>query len=448
MQIHNFSLDDYRESIISGSFSPPTNFCPFYEIDPVLYFKQKNSNFRWTALGKTLKEIKKRTDNDYFCKTYPLQAHTLDYSSKAFPGYRFILPEVMTEDWLAIVDWGKFQRDHVLHQPLCGYVSLKLLEGNNTAGPLYLNNGQTLLSACVEHILKWEETFYIREFLLDCGMKPDDPILDGNTQISKTTWSIFFREAAFVAAIFHDIGYPWQYAEGIKNNLDGISTPVIQQNRNAKDILEKFGHRLLFTPLRGYQKYNSASPSNWIDRIYELTDQALSKTHGFPGALGFLHLNDYLRKYPSSKGTPLQFLCVEWAAAAIMMHDMAKIYWGTKKPGFEKPENFFLRLDFAKDPLSSFIALVDVIQDFERPTVSFGKDPNGLVTLKYDKACASTQLEIDSDELTIKFIMENAQERSSKLSFLDKDQSMYFDPDFGFLNLSSLGINRVLLKAV
>lgn len=130
------------------------------------------------------------------------------------------------------------------------------------------------------------------------------------------------------------------------------------------------------------------------------------------------------------------------------MHDMAKIYWGTKKPGFEKPENFFLRLDFAKDPLSSFIALVDVIQDFERPTVSFGKDPNGLVTLKYDKACASTQLEIDSDELTIKFIMENAQERSSKLSFLDKDQSMYFDPDFGFLNLSSLGINRVLLKAV
>ena len=191
-----FSLSDYQQGLQNGRYTPPDVLCPYFEVDPVLYRQQGSTDQRRGDLKLAVDELRKRTTRGYFSRTYPLQARTLDYSARAFPAYRFILPEVMTEDWLAIVDWGKFQRDHVLHQPLCGYVALKLLEGDGSEGPLQLPDGKTLLDSCVEWIMRWQESAYIREFLVGCGMSGTDPILSATGSVARFVWRIFFREAA------------------------------------------------------------------------------------------------------------------------------------------------------------------------------------------------------------------------------------------------------------
>ncbi len=443
----SFSLLDYQSGLAAGLYSPPDALCPYYEVDPVLYRLHGSTDQRRNNLNGAIVELRKRTGRDYFEKTYPLQARTLDYSSRAFPAYRFILPEVMTEDWLAIVDWGKFQRDHVLHQPLCGYVVLKLLNGNGHNGPLQLSNGKTILDACVDRILRWRETAYIRDFLLSCGMREDDQILDARSPLARNIWRIFFREAAYMAAVFHDLGYPWQYAERLQGNLDGMNSPALRQNKSAAQVVQLFGHRLMFHALQGYKSPDAACPSSWRDRIEQLTDVSLSRTHGLPGALGFLHMNDCLRRYPYATQSALHLLCVEWAATAIMMHDMAKIYWGKGSSGNETPDHPFLRLSFDRDPLSAIVTLTDVIQDFERPTVAYGRHSD-LVTLKYNTACSGTELKVNRrGVLTLRYQMDTDEMRAIKRKALSTEVREYFDAQYGYLDMSSLGINEVRVFA-
>ncbi len=446
-----FSLSNYQSGLSGGLYAPPTAMNPpYYDVDPVLYRQQGSTDQRRGDLTRAVGELRKRTDRAYFNKTYPLQARTLDHSSRAFPAYRFILPEVMTEDWLAIVDWGKFQRDHVLHQPLTGYVVLRLLDENHPEGVFELPEGKSLLNACVERILRWKETAYIKDFLLGCGMDRDDPILDAGSGVARNVWRAFFRETAYVAAVFHDLGYPWQYAERIQGNLDGMNTPAVRQNRSAEQVVRLFGHRMLFHVLQGYKEQNAATPSTWRDRTTGLTDSALKKTHGMPGALGFLHLNDCVRRFPSSTESPLHLLCVEWAAAAIMMHDMGKIYWGKGVPGTGIPENPFLRLSFDRDPLSALVTLADVLQDFARPVATFGQCGNGtkqVVSLDYDEACSSTELELKGTTMIIRYLMKSGGTLATKRKCLAGDLNTYFDPHHGYLDMASLGITNVELIA-
>lgn len=438
-----FSIEDYKLGLKNGQYTPPEVLCPYYEVDPELYRKLGSTDQIRDNLNQAIDELRKRTDKTYFRNTYPLQAKTLDYSTRTFPAYQFILPEIMAKDWLAIVDWEKFHRDHVLHQPLCGYVLLKLLDGDNENEPLRLPNGQTFLDKFVEIILKWNETAYIRDFLLDCGMKNTDQLLDSKSPIARSVWKTFFREAAYIAAIFHDIGYPWHYVECMQENLDSISTSAIKQNKSAEQIFELFGHRLVFNALNGYQKIDAACPSIWRERIVQLTDLALTETHGFPGALGFLHLNDCVRKYPHVAQSPLHLLLVEWVAVAIMMHDMKKIYWGKDISESKNPENPFLRLSFKNDPLSSIITLVDIIQEFERPAVTYGTHGDS-VTLNYKTACTHTEIEIDGNGvLTLRYQMESKEMRAIKRKSLANEKLYYFDNKYGYLNVSSIGINDV-----
>jgi len=439
----SFSLKDYQDSLASGNYKPPEILCPYFEVDQVLYRTHEIANSGRGNLYQAWRELQKRTGQQYFRKTYPLQTETLGFSARAFPAYRFILPEVITEDWLAIVDWGKFHRDHTLHQPLCGYIVLKLLDGDGQNGPIKLPGGQSILDLCVDYILKWEETAYIRDFLLSCGMSQDDQLLDSNSTVARKIWHIFFREIAYVAAVFHDIGYPWQYAGLIQDNLDGMNTPAVKQNRSAEQVIKLFGHRLLFYALNGYQKVDAACPSTWHKRVNKLVEEALIKTHGFPGALGFLYLNDCVRKYPNNLQSPLHLLCIEWAAVAIMMHDMCKIYWDSATPESKTPKNPFLRLDFRQDPLSSIIALVDIIQEFERPAVKYGKCKD-RVTLDYPISCESTELDIDNNgELTLRYKMATSQMCAIKRKTIERERYKHFNNQYGYIDISSIGIKSV-----
>lgn len=443
------SLGDYQLGLARGQYSPPEALCPYYEVDQKMYRDFGKSGQRRDRLADALQELQLRTGRAYFRKTYPVQTRTLDYSARAFPAYRFILPEVMSEDWLAIVDWGKFQRDHVLHQPLAGYVTLALLGGSGNNGPLTLPCGASLLDLCVTNILKWEGTGFIREFLIGCGMRENDPILDGSSNIARQVWRIFFKEAAYVAAVFHDLGYPWQYAERLHANLNGMNSPAAIQNRSAAQVVDQFGHRLLYHALRGYQKRDAASPSRWAQQVERITDSALSGTHGLPGALGFLHLNDAAREFPNSAQSPLHLLCVEWAAVAIMMHDMGKVYWG-KERSSGVPERPSLRLSFARDPLSALVTFADVLQEFERPSATFGKTSGrggaNRVAINYGTACAATELSVAGSTLTITYKMNDNESRAVKRKLIKEEAVDIFDPRYGYLDMQSLGITSVVLQ--
>ncbi len=431
----SFSLEGYKKDCL---LLPPEVLCPYFNIDPILYHQLEKKNKERKARGDlniAFQELKKRTGPDRFRNTYPIQTRTLDYSVQAFPAYRFILPEVMSEDWLAIVDWGKFQRDHVLHQPLCGYVLLKLLKM-----PI---NGETFLDRIVKFITEDEKLQYIRDSLKNMGMKENHVLLK-NDELAKQLWKVIFEEAAYIAAVFHDLGYPWQYAERMRGNLDGINTPLLDDFQNTSQIVKTFGNRLLFYPFNGYKKPNIACPSTWEKRLRELTEKSLQNTHGFVGALGFLHLNDCIRKYPSEQESSIHLLCVEWIATAIMMHNMKDIYWGNKPNGI--PENPFLRLSFDKDPLSSIITLVDILQDFERPSVSYGVRGK-TVTMEYKSACTKTEITIDDNRLIIEYFMKTPEDLVIKRMSLPKEQFEYFDPRYGYLDLSSIGIHSVEMRA-
>jgi hypothetical protein len=161
-------------------------------------------------------------------------------------------------------------------------------------------------------------------------------------------------------------------------------------------------------------------------------------------------LNDCIRRYPDRPESPLRLLCIEWAAAAIMMHDMAKIYWGKGKSDSETPEYPFLRLCFKKDPLSAIVTLADFIQDFERPSAVFGvceRSRGKEVTLKFEPSCSSTELQFADSNLTIQYNMKNEESRAIKRISILKEEDQYFNAQYGYLDMSSLGIDKVQLMA-
>jgi len=443
-----FSFRDYQERQASGSCSPPTAYSQYMCINRAQYHALEDKHKQnKNDLGMAFRELRRRVSNKYYREIYPVQARAMDYAQISFPAYRFILPEVLADDWLAIIGWHKFNRDHVLHQPLTAYVVQKLLKDNDDSGDIFkLSNGQSLLDACIDEILKWDKTAYMREFLIGIGVQESEPWLSGaqlkrnklkEDQVCRYLWKSLFVEAAYLAATFHDMGYPWQYVNILGNNLEHAGYHPNSPTPDAERIVNTFGNRLLYCPINGYRILNRNAPSTWHQRLVEVTDKALRQTHGFPGAIGFLYLNDVIRDYPTDHKHPIRQFCVEWAAMAIMMHDMSKIYWGDKT--IIAPDNGHMRLRFDVDPLSCIIALADVLEDFSRLNVS------------YPFGCDSVKLELDwnhpSQAMRIVYCFKDEGQLAFKLSCLPKEQREYFDRQSGYIDLSAIGIHGVEMKA-
>jgi hypothetical protein len=437
-----FSFHDFQEGLSKGLYSSPRTYCPFMRVNLSQYKALENDHKKnRNDIRNSFYELRQRVNSEYYWRTYPIQARALDYSQMSFPAYRFILPEVLTDDWLAIVDWHKFQRDHVLHQPMTAYVVQKLLKGSDSEEAFSLTDGRTLLDACIDEILKWQETAFLRKYLFETGVKISEPWLD-KSPAGRALWKSLFMEAAYLAAIFHDIGYPWQYINLLSNKLEHANYLPSAINENAERLISVFGERLLYSPLNGYYLSDRNAPSTWPQRLAEVTAKSLRKTHGFPGAIGFLYLNDVIRDYPIDKTHPIRQFCVEWASMAIMMHDMGKIYWGeeTSTP----PKNIHMRLKFETDPLSCIITLADVLQDFSRPTAFFRENSEAL-EVRYLSGCDSTILELDNSSGILKIIYryDDRRQRASKLKWLSAEHHEYFDQRYGYLDLSAVGIRRV-----
>lgn len=444
-----FSYENYQELLQAGAFCLPCGFQPYISVNKVQYSTiEKEHDEKKNSYEKAFRELSRRVGKEYYWKVYPVQSRTLDYAQLAFPAYKFILPEVLAEDWLAIVDWHKFQRDHALHQPLTAYIVLKLLGFGNSNNAFKIGN-ESLLDLSVNQILTWSGTRYLKEYLIDMHVmdNADSDLWFGQSTLSKEMWKALFIEAACLAATFHDMGYPWQYVNILASKLRYSGGQQIESpTDDADNIIRQFGQRLIFCPLNGYHLLDRNVPATWHQRLKNLTSLSLRETHGFPGAIGFLYFNDALREFPNLKIHPIRQFCVEWAAMGIMMHDMGKIYWGDK--GTESPpENPQLQLHFDIDPLGCIIALADVLEDFERPVVEFSSGDDHSIGY-YSTACNSSHLEYVNGTLTIKYQMKSAKQKAKKRFYMEKEHKEYFAPNVGYLNLAAAGINKVSMESL
>jgi len=200
-----FSYEDYQTLLANGQFHPPCSFQRYIPINRTQYrnvedeHAEKNNSYE-----KAFRELRRRVGRDYYHKVYPVQSRTLDYSQMAFPAYKFVLPEILADDWLACVGWHKFNRDHALHQPLTAYIVLKLLRDDGSDKVFKIGN-DSLLELCIQEIHKGEGAGYLKEYLLKTKIlsNQDKEIWLGEKACSKELWKALFVEAAYLAYSVH-----------------------------------------------------------------------------------------------------------------------------------------------------------------------------------------------------------------------------------------------------
>lgn len=384
-----------------------------------------------------MSRLQQRTTSKYFQKVYAAQTRAQSYAMLSFPAYKFLLPETLADDWNSTVDWHKLHatRDHSLHQPLTAYLVQNLLGFGNANESLLTPNGR-LLDICTKNLLNSPRTEYIRSYFNN--LYPEFQYWE---PAKKELWaSRLFYEVAVVAAFFHDIGYPWQFVQRLRNHIKHGDYIKSDTNLERGDSLYTFVQdRLLRYPFLGYSSHEGdrANPDG-VD-VEEVMNKAYIKTHGFPGALAFLSLADKTFKFPDiwDHNAATTKLKIEWAAVAILMHDMEGMYRDGHK---------YLRLSFDVDPLSCIIAMADVLEEFERPSANFENDMDGhvdIVYLTYSVPCIATHLSIEGTELKILYEYSRLEDAVKSEWYRKKEIRNYFEPEIGFIDLSTLGIDKI-----
>lgn len=437
----------YKDYAVNG-IDYPGHFNRYKSVDTNLLKEMEGEFYKdGDPVERSFTELRRRITEDYWNKVHKVQTKALEYAKIVFPTYKFIMPDSIADDWLATVDWHKKypSRDHSLHQTLTAYIVHKMLGGGNPNNALKLNRGSdnNMLDYCASRILhstgmKWLVDFH-KELCPEFDKQPDS---------FKQRWSRdIFYETAMVASLFHDMGYPWQYINGLKKAInvadDGFALDI---TGDAEQTLRQIKHRLLVYPFFGYLPSNINHPTPILSQTaLHLINEGLKDTHGMPGALGFLSLNDRIRDINSMRKTEdaNYRLVLEWAAVGIMMHDMAKIYWDEKG---KKPKNPMLRLSFEVDPLSCLISLADMLEEFYRPSASFLKNKrtvNGeekeCVNLTYGFPCVASELKITGRRMDVAFYYEN-QGIANDQEHKEDEIFQYLNTNNGYIDLTPLGV--------
>ena len=424
---------------IKHSSSLPVDKSQFTE----LLNKQKTKGF---TFGRTLEELEKRTTYEYYRKVETAQTHARAYATKVFPAYEFIMPDAVTDDWLSTMDWHKKYptRDHSLHQTLTAYIVSAMLGNGDPSKGLMLSGEESLLSRCAKLMTNGAKMAYLRDYLKEIDL--DYAQHQGEYDYS---WAVeVFYETALLAAQFHDIGYPWQFINTLAKELTTESykrmSGILINSDAAYDYVKD---RLLIYPFYGYQGTEvKKKDQEKTDIIKSLLTKCVLGTHGMPGALGFMCLNESFRGFRKTHDTDeaTNMFILDWAAVGIMMHDMPDIYWGLdNKTG--NPEVPFLRLDFETDPLSCIISLADILEEFERPKAFFDEKKEGDKRIKvgYSFSCKGSRIEIDGGHLKIIYYYDKEKERGDNNDWRVNEVNKYLNPQNGYIDLSSWGINDV-----
>lgn len=434
MEPLTFSYDKFKDIQLEH----PDYFDMLSTLDQQKYVSLKGNYYkRHNIYGNVLDELKKRTTGDYYNKVKIVQEAAVSYSGKVFPPYELYMPETIVDDWLSMVDWHKEHstRDHSLHQTLTTYIVQSLLGFGNSDDSLELGNGKKLLEYAAEILLRKESVILNKDIL-------ENEVYKSFSEDDKIYWAerIIF-ETATIAALFHDMGYPWQFIERLSSHLsfsgiDEICRYAIDGTKCKKEL----EGRLLSLPFYGYKKSNSEL-NDFNDNIVELMKAAFQKTHGFPGAVCFQKLNENIR-IEVNDNEELKLisnrLILEWAAVAIMMHDMEGLYRMHGKKCFQ--------LNFEKDPVSCLIAMSDVLEEFQRPSVDFDNQPESVwgkdtphVDLFYNFKCLETKISFNGERMVIE---DKYTDEPKSIDHRKKELEHYFNQD-GFINLSSWGITGI-----
>ena len=175
----------------------------------------------------------------------------------------------------------------------------------------------------MERIYPLLDDGYLLTALRSMGISEEDPYLQTK---SRRPWPSVFRETLCLAGLFHDIGYPWRTPT--VSSLSSLMTVAIRLHRPQSPPCPPTRTALSCSRSRTYSSSITPRPSTWLAEKQDLIKYCLEESHGLPGAIFFLYLNDCLRPYPSESTHPVRRLCVESAAMAILMHDMKDVYWG------------------------------------------------------------------------------------------------------------------------
>lgn len=437
-----FNKIKFKTAAQAGTLKPPHLFSPLFDVSRQALNAFDKRRSKPKSLFEHYDELEKRMPKSTLSDVRLATALAWRGSNGYFPAYRYHVGEFLNDEWLSCVDWHKtFHRDHVSHQVMCYWVAkqLVLASGDNVSfGAL------TLRDRCIAQIIESDECKYLRDYATDLGVFTGIDDESGK----RFLWQCLFDESLYLATMFHDIGYPWQFVQGITSQFQDHS-PILQPAcSDPNRLYADYGQRLVCYPLHGYQVPKPTLPVVWRNNAIELLRLGQTKTHGLPGSLAFLYLNDIVRNYPTPQVNNARgIFCLEWAAMAIMMHDMQKIYWGEK--GKPKPEYPFLRVCFERDPLSFLVTLVDQIQDFSRPNAKFDPCVDDAVDITYNSSCQEVVVEatLNGPMKITYFFREHADYVMNKLLYKSDAEKDFFDPSLGYVTWKGLPITSIHLDA-
>ena len=425
-----FTYEDFKEKYL---YNP--KMMPRKPLDPV-------SILDFTKYGKAISEyridkrirtafsaLEKRMGKLYFNRFESVQTRVKDYSTDYFPAYKLLFLDITCEDWLSLVDFHKgFSRDHSVHQPLTAYIVSKIL-GLGKSEDAFKISGVSILDKALDVLIDGTKTQYLRTRLQQ--FDPDSPLLKTK---DRDTWRAVFYQVAIITAMYHDIGYPWQFMDKMHEYLNDVGLlcgRLLEDSQQVDEYVDEHKDELMLRPFY----FQAEDGSRIFNKV--LFEKCLHNTHGLPGALAYAFYNlEYQDKVISQKTGLIKF-CQEWSCLAIMMHDMSKVY--------SKSKELFPRLDFDNDPLSFIIALADTLEDFNRPNASFVPNEKGCV-IEYSFPSLSVELEENNGDAIICYKVDSDPKTVSKQNELKaEDQELLFDQPEGFFNLSSIGLSTLTI---
>lgn len=432
-----FTYQDFLDN-----YAAEDNWLPKGPLEPWTCIDQGVFPTDDVTVDKLVKDTKiaftNRLGGAYYEKFDRARTLSLGFGGKMFPAYQFLFYDIACEDWLSLVDFHKdFRRDHSVHQPLTAYIVSKLLgRGNPNDG--FLIGGESLLNKALDAIIGEPDSQYLRDRL--AIYDNNSPLLQGNREL----WRQVFYQTAIITAMYHDLGYPWQFIEQMHETLKDDILFLGRLRYNAKDAnvinpivsayIDDHQEELMFRPFYHYGKVGQ-TPANINRKVFEAY---LHTSHGVPGALAFWIYND---AYRTTEGVPTAGLikfCQEWSCLAILMHDMQKAY---KQAG-----SGFARLDFKTDPLSFIIALADTLEDFNRPNAIITPTATGNgCEITYSFPSLAVVLLEDNGEAEICYTVVE-EKKGEQEYYKSKDQKNLFDQPNGYFDLSSIGLKSLTIK--
>lgn len=410
---------------------PMKPLVPLDIVDEAKLSKVIDENKINARIRRTFDELEKRMGGDYFAEFERVQIRAKEYGSFVFPAYKIIFLDVACEDWLSLLDFHKgFSRDHSVHQPLTAYIVCKLLGGGNPAQAFQIS-GVSLLEKALDVIMTSPDSQYLLDRLAQ--KDPASPLLKGDREL----WKSVFYQTAIITAMYHDLGYPWQFIERLHGFLKDEkllfgrlpdSSPLTEQ------YIDEHKDELMFRPFYNYGKGGLTS----ADVKKQLFDHFIHQSHGVTGALAYHAYNDEFRSTVKTAMSGLIEFCQEWSCLAILMHDMQKAY-AINGAGFPK-------LDFNTDPLSYIISLADTLEDFNRPNAEFKSKQKGC-EIEYSFPSLSVELEENGGVAEIRYKM-SPETRAVQEERKVKDQKELFDQPNGYFDLASIGLTKLTIICI